>query len=193
MRSDKKTEKFVRGVRMHTNAQKNEAVLRTLLRQFRSNQEQHLSGEPPREAFKQQALRDSKAKFVRVRQRHSAWRRSKIAAAAILIAGVAFLGGQLSVRPTLPTSVNVAGQVGAEPDGVNVPSELVAWLEAARLFRQLGMQDRMARAVERAGRLLPVDTIIADGHNLRVFAAESVVNQKERIELMDMLSIDSIT
>ena len=114
-------------------------------------------------------------------------KRLKLAAAAILIAGVAFLGGQLSVPPTLPTSVNVAGQVGAEPDGVNVPSELVAWLEAARLFRQLGMEDRMARAVERAGRLLPADTFIADGQTEKVFAAaRSIENQTERLEPMGM-------
>ena len=147
---------------------------------------QHLSSEPPREAFKQQVLRDSTAEFIRVWQRRSAWRRAELAAAAILIVGVAFLGGRLSVPPTLPTSLDVATQAGAEPDGVNVPSELVAWLEAARLFRQLGMEDRMARAVERAGRLLPADTFIADGQTLRVFAAGSIENQTERVELTDM-------
>jgi hypothetical protein len=74
-----------------------------------------------------------------------------------------------------------------EPDGVKVPSDLVAWLEAARLFRQLGMEDRMARAVERAGRLLPVDIVVADGEAVRVFAANrSAENQREPVELTDM-------
>ncbi len=68
----------------------------------------------------------------------------------------------------------------------SVPRELVAWLEAARLFRQLGMDDRMARAVERAGRLLPVDTFIADGQAGQVFAAGSIDNQTDRLELMGM-------
>ena len=146
---------------------------------------QFLSGEPPREAFRQQALRDSTAAFVRVCQRRSAWRRAQIAAAAVLIAGVAFLGGRLSVPRTLPGSMDVPPLAADGPDGVNVPSELVAWLEAARLFRQLGMEDRMARAVERAGRLLPVDTFIADGQTLRVFAATgSIENQTERVEPM---------
>ena len=118
------------------------------------------------------------------------WRiisRSPIAkfAAAVLIAGVAFLGGRLSVPRMLPGSVDVALRAAAESDGVTVPSDLVAWLDAARLFRQLGMEDRMARAVERAGRLLPADTFIADGQTLRVFAtAGSNENQRERIELM---------
>jgi len=148
---------------------------------------QHLSGEPPREAFKQLALRDSTAEFVRVCRRRSAWRRAKIAAAASLIAGVAFLGGRLSAPNTLsPGKFDVPLTV-VEADGVNVPNELVVWLEAARLFRQLGMEDRMARAVERAGRLLPVDTFIAEDQTLRVFAAAgSIENQTECVESMDV-------
>ena len=122
--------------------------------------------------------------------RPNIWRiisRSPIAkfAAAILIAGVAFLGGRLSMPRTLPRSMDVVPRATTESDGVTVPSDLVAWLEAARLFRQLGMEDRMARAVERAGRLLPADTFIADGQTLRVFAtAGSNENQRERVELM---------
>ncbi|MHC4556508.1 MAG: hypothetical protein ACYTFW_14280 [Planctomycetota bacterium] len=158
---------------------------------------QHLSGESPRKAFKQQVLRDSTAEFVRVWRRRSAWRRAVIAAAAILIVGLAFLGGRLSVPHILQTSMEVAKQTGDELDGVNVPNELVAWLKAASLFRQLGMQDRMARAVERAGRLLPVDTFAAEGQAERVFvAAWSIENQKERVEPMGIsgphLSAESI-
>jgi hypothetical protein len=147
---------------------------------------QHLSGEPPREVFKQQALRNSTAEFVYVCWRRSAWRRAGIAAAAILIAGVAFFGGRLSVPRTLPRSMDAAPWAATESDGVNVPSELVAWLEAARLFRQLGMEDRMARAVERAGRLLPVDTVIADGQAGQVFAATRSIENQKRMELMGM-------
>ena len=120
------------------------------------------------------------------------WRiisRSPIAtfAAAVLIAGVAFLGGRLSMPRTLPPSKDDAPPVVAEADGVNVPNELIAWLEAACLFKQLGMEDRMARAVERAGRLLPADTFIADDQILRVFAAGSIGNQTERVEPMGIL------
>ena len=120
---------------------------------------QHLSGDAPREAFKQQTLRDSTAALVRARRRRSAWRRAELVAAAVLIAGVAFLGGRLSAPRTLSRNVDVAPRAAAEPDGVTVPSELVAWLDAARLFRQLGMEDRMSRAVERASRLLPYDSV----------------------------------
>ncbi|MHC4542363.1 MAG: hypothetical protein ACYS74_21690, partial [Planctomycetota bacterium] len=151
----------------------------------------HLSSEPPREAFKQQALRDSTAEFIRVCRRRSAWRRAQIAAAAVLIASVAFFGGRLSAPRTLVRSMDAAPWAADEPDGVKVPSDLVAWLEAARLFRQLGMEDRMARAVERAGRLLPVDIVVADGEAVRVFAANRSAenqreNQREPVELTDM-------
>lgn len=148
-----------------------------------TNLKRHFSGEPPREVFKQQVLNESTAEFIRVWRRRSAWRRAKIAAAAILIAGAAFWGGRLSMPPTSHTPVDVPAHADTD-DGVNVPSELVAWLEAARLFRQLGMEDRMARAVERAGRLLPADTFIPDGRNLRVSAAGYIENQTERVEPM---------
>ena len=136
---------------------------------------QHLSGDRPREAFKQETLRDSTAEFVRVQRRRLAWRRAELAAAAILIASVAFLGGRLSAPPTLPRSVDVAPQAVAESDSVAVPSDLV--------FEQLGMQDRMARAVERAGRLLPANAGPTDGQKGQVFATGgSADNQNQRME-----------
>ena len=146
---------------------------------------QHLSGDPPEKAFKEQTLRDSIAAFNQMRRLRSTWRRVKLAAAAVLVASVAFLGGRLSMPGTPIVNVAEAPQHVVETEGVTVPTELVAWLEAARLFRQLGMEDRMARAVERAGRLLPVDTFIADGQTLRMFAAaRSIDNQTELVEPM---------
>ena len=162
---------------------------------------QHLSGSPPREAFKQQALRDSTAALVRLQRRRSAWRRAELAAAAVLIAGVAFLGGRLSIPRTLPRSVDVVPQVTAEPDGVTVPSDLVAWLDAARLFRRLGMEDRMARAVDRAGKLLPynaVASISTTGQALAFTDDDEVFeNQNKHLNLADILnpheSVESIS
>jgi hypothetical protein len=142
---------------------------------------QYLSGDQPREAFKQETLRDSTAEFVRVQRRRSALRRAELSAAAVLIAGIAFLGGRLSAPPTSPRSVDVAPQAVAESDSVAVPSDLVAWLDAARLFKQLGMQDRMARAVERAGELLPSDTVITSDQTEQVFAADGSVDNQEPI------------
>lgn len=148
--------------------------------------ERHLSGDRPRESFKQQTLRDSTAEFVRVRRRRSALRRAELAAAAVLIVGVGFLGGRLSAPRTLTGNADTAPLATAESNVVTVPGELVAWLGAARLFGQLGMEDRMARSIERASRLLPVDTFTADGQAVQVFAARSIKNQKKLLELTGM-------
>jgi hypothetical protein len=94
--------------------------------------------------------------------RHPRWK-WYLSAAAVLIAGIAFLGGRLSAPPTLPRNVDITLQAAAKPDGITVSSDLVAWLDAARLFRQLGMEDRMADAVENAGRLLPSNAVAASG------------------------------
>ncbi len=161
---------------------------------------QHLSGSPPREAFKQQALRDSTAALVRVQRRRSAWRMAELTVAAVLITGVAFLGGRLSVPRKLPRSVDIAPRATAEPDGVTVPSDLIAWLDAARLFRQLGMEDRMARAVERAGKLLPYDAVAANsvmGQSFTRTGDDVFENQNKHSILTDILdpheSVESIS
>jgi hypothetical protein len=120
---------------------------------------QHLSGSPPREALKQQALRDSTAALVHVRRRHSIRRRAECAVAAVLIAGIAFIGGRLSAPRILPRNVDSAPRAAAEADGVTVPSDLVAWLDAARLFKRLGLEERMARAFDKAGKLLPYEAV----------------------------------
>jgi hypothetical protein len=131
---------------------------------------EHISSSAPREAFKQKALRDSTVALVRIHRRHLAWRRAVFAAAAVLIAGIAFLGGRLSVpRSNLPRNVSILHKLPrnvdippvavAEADGVNVPSDLVVWMDAARLFKRLGMEERMVRAFEKAGKLLPYETV----------------------------------
>jgi hypothetical protein len=150
---------------------------------------QHLTGDKPREAFKQQTLRDSTAQFVRVYRRRSAWRRVELAAAAVLIASVAFFGGRLSAPSASPRSVDEAQQATADSDSIAVPSDLVAWLDAARLFNQLGMQDRMARAVERANRLLPADTFIANDQTLQGSAAGTIDNQTGYIKPKSISSL----
>lgn len=158
---------------------------------------QHLPGDPPREAFRQEALRDSTASFVRIHRRRSARRRAGLAVAAVLIAGIAFFSGRLSAPPPLPGNVDIASQAAAESGDVAVPNELLEWLDAARLFGRLGMQDRMARAVERASKLKPQSPVAPDVGTGQVFAGNGFVeSQKERMELMDIsdapLSVNSI-
>jgi hypothetical protein len=120
--------------------------------------ERGLSGGPPRSGFREEVLADSVAVFVRGRRSRS-WRRAEsLAAAAVLIAGVSFLLGRYSLPKPAPETVPIVRPVAAETQGVAVPTDLVAWLEAARLFHQLGMPDRMGRAVDHASRLLPAGT-----------------------------------
>lgn len=118
--------------------------------------EERLWGDPPRELFRAQALLDSTAAFIRARQRYARWRFAVLGAAGVLIAGVAFLLGRCSVLAGKSQLMPVP-LVAEGPTTATVPDEVIAWLEAAQLFRQLGMEERMARAVDRASRLLPRD------------------------------------
>jgi hypothetical protein len=117
----------------------------------------------PREAFREQVLRDSVAALARRQRRRAQWRVAGLSVAAALIAGVSFLLGRCSLplketgAPPVATPAAPAGRT------VAVPDELVAWLEAARFFKQLEMPERVALAYERASALLPQDTAIAGG------------------------------
>jgi len=97
------------------------------------------------------------AAFGQARQSRTWWRAGSLSVAALLVAGVSFLLGRHSLPKPAPETVPVMTPVAVQTQGVTVPDELVAWLDAARLFRQLGMPDRMGRAVDRASRLLPYD------------------------------------
>jgi len=148
--------------------------------------EQGLSSDPPRQVFRAQVLLDSTEAFVRHRQIVRTWRLAALSAAAVVIASVSFLVGRSSMGPRLLQPVAEPVVAGAG-EMVAVPNELVTWLQAAQLFRQLGMEDRMARAVERAGRLLPVDALMADTAAPRAFAAaRSIENREECVEPMGM-------
>ncbi len=122
--------------------------------------ERGLSGGPPRPGFREEVLADSLAAFVHGRRRRNWWRAGSLSAAAVLIAGVSFLLGRYSLPEPVREAAPVATAVPARGEGVAVPNELVAWLDAARLFRQLGMPDRVGRAVDHASRLLPAGTAV---------------------------------
>ena len=131
--------------------------------------------------------------------RHPRWK-WYLSAAAVLIAGIAFLGGRLSAPRMLPLSEDIAPRANVEPDGITVSSDLVAWLDAARLFRQLGMEDRMAEAVEYAGRLLPaypVDASGVVGQNVPPTGEDIFENQNQRSILDEILrpheSVESVS
>ena len=116
---------------------------------------ENLSGGPSTDPFRAQVLRESTAAFIGARRRRGQWRLAGLSAAAIFIAVVSFLIGRSAVPSNSITADPIAGDV---PGRVAVPSDVVEWLEAANLFRQLGMEERMARAIRRAGQLSSDDT-----------------------------------
>jgi len=119
--------------------------------------EQSFSGDPPDSAFRARVLKESIEALDRGRRAH-VWRRlAQFGLAATFIAGASFLAGRLTATGTATSDANPTPRATIASGGVTVPDELLAWLEAANLFRQVGMPDRMARAVDRAGRLLPDD------------------------------------
>jgi hypothetical protein len=130
--------------------------------------EQGLSGEPPREMFHARALRDSTAALVRARRGRTRWRLAAPSLAAAFLAAVSFLAGRYSApQPATPPPLTEAG------DMVAVSNELVVWLDAARLFKHLGMEDRMKRALDCASRLLPREAMAAGAAAGSVFFAAS--------------------
>jgi len=129
--------------------------------------ERGFAGEPPRQGLGEQVLRHSLAALAQRQRRRAEWRVAALSAAAVVIAGVSFLLGRCS----LPARSTEAMPVVREGQTVEVPGELVAWLEGARFFKQLGMPERVARAYERASALVPQDTATAGTAAGSMFAA----------------------
>ena len=135
--------------------------------------EQGLSGNPPGRLFQAQVLRDSTAAFVRARRSRPRRQPAALSAAAVFIAAVSFLLGRHSAPPS------AVGPLIASPDTVAVPKDLVASLSAARLFKQLGMEDRMNRALDCADRLLRREAIAASSAGgLVLSGADEVVESQ---------------
>lgn len=130
-----------------------------------------LSAGRPREVFRARLLGDSTAALVRTARTRARWRMAGLAAAAVLIAAVSFLCGQLSVSRPGAQGPTVAGPGSHETETVGVPAELVTWLETARLFERLGMEKRVAHAYERASRLVPYDETLASRLTDAAYAA----------------------
>jgi hypothetical protein len=132
--------------------------------------EEGFSSDSPGPVFRARVLLDCTAALARRRRIVRTWRLAALAAAAVVIAAISFLLGRSSVGPRLlqPVAEPVVADAG---DTVVVPKDLLACLSAARLFRQLGMEDRMNRALDCAGRLLPREAIGAGGATGPVFFA----------------------
>lgn len=124
---------------------------------------QALSGGSPEQVFRRRVLSDSMAALSVERARRFRLRAASLSAAAVLIAAVSFLSGRISAPPAGREPTVATAPDADEAQTVSVPSDLVAWLEAARFFKQLGMEQRVALAYERAGQLVPYETPLTDG------------------------------
>jgi len=117
-----------------------------------------LGAEAASDAFRERLLRDSTAAFVRGRAFRKRLRAAGLAAAVLLVAATAFACGRFSAGETTAAEQQLARADHEKDDAMTVPVELVAWLDAARFFSQLGMDKRATRAYEQASELIPHDS-----------------------------------
>ena len=139
--------------------------------------EQAFSGSDAPAEFGRRVLRDSTAALALGQSKRRAWRIPALVAAAVFIAVVSFLSGRASVSDRQTEIVAIP----TDPETVSVPNELVAWLEAARFFKQLGMDERVASAYERAEQLVPQDVPIA-GNVPTTYATEAITPSEQNQE-----------
>lgn len=119
--------------------------------------ENALSADSAGGAFKKQLLRDSTEVFSQGRALHRRLRTAGFTSLVLLITGAAFFCGRLSVPGELVDRQIVPQSVDAPDDSVRVSKDLVAWLDAARFFTQLGMDERAALSYRQASELIPYD------------------------------------
>ncbi len=134
--------------------------------------EQSFSGPGSSDMFRAQVLRDSTAVLAKGPGHRRYWRVAGFVAAGILIAAVSFFGGRASVPKESVQRHTVVQQTRDTAQTVVVSADLIQWLKAARLFEQLGMDQRVAVAYKHAGRLIPSQTYSLDAHSQVVLVAE---------------------
>lgn len=116
-----------------------------------------LSANSVSDAFKEQVLGDSTAAFLRGRILHRRLRTAGFTLLFLLVAGTAFFFGRQTVpREALNRQV-LTHNVDEQIESVMVSRDLVAWLDAARFFTQLGMEERAALSYRQASELIPYD------------------------------------
>jgi len=86
------------------------------------------------------------------------WRRQARSTSLVLLVGSAvFLCGRLSAPREPLDRQALTHDVDQQVDSVVVSRELVVWLDAARFFTQLGMEERATLSYKQASELIPYD------------------------------------
>lgn len=119
--------------------------------------EDALSANSASDAFKEHVLRNSAAAFRRGRVLHRRLRTAGFTSLILLISAAAFFCGRLTVPGELGDRQIVVENGDQRDDGVRVSRDMVTWLDAARFFTQLGMEDRAALSYKQASELIPYD------------------------------------
>ncbi|MHC4389010.1 MAG: hypothetical protein ACYSX1_10420 [Planctomycetota bacterium] len=124
------------------------------------------------EDLRARVLKESTAAFVRGRVLRRRLQVGGLTLGVLLVAVGAFICGQIAGSAQSDIKKGVVG-VTDEQEWTNVPSELVAWLDAGRFFERLGMDERAERAYKKAGELIPqeaAEIIQAQLYGDRVYA-----------------------
>lgn len=134
--------------------------------------EDALSANAASNAFKEHVLRESTAAFSRGRVLHRRMRTAGFTSLVLLLAATAFFCGRLSVPRELGGRQIVMQNVDEQDNSVRVSRDLVAWLDAARFFTQLGMEERAALSYRQASELIPYDV---PAHQQASFESQSML------------------
>ena len=108
---------------------------------------QALQQDLPNAAFKARLKQESSRALIQAQQRRLWLRRSCMATAAVVMLSTAYLAGLNNGHQDQPSPLLLAQGT------VEVPQDLVTWLDAARFFTQLGMEQRATNAYRQAGLL----------------------------------------
>lgn len=105
--------------------------------------------------FRARLKQQSGHALVKGRQRRLWYRRSGLTCLVLLVAVSAFWSGRVTTRPMQAGRPTGLAQHNQGDNTVLVTRDLVTWLEAARFFRQLGMDERASKAFQLASKLAP--------------------------------------
>ena len=106
-------------------------------------------------ALRMRIKQESGQALIRGRRRRLWYRRAGMIGVVLLVAVAAFWGGRITTTPKSPGETVLVAHPNQDDDTILVQRDLITWLEAARFFKQLGMEERAHRAFQRASALTP--------------------------------------
>jgi hypothetical protein len=145
------------------------------------------NGHPAGNDFEKKLLNESTAAFKRARDFRSRLRITGLILLLAVITSFAFLAGRLSMTNKTWHQQQIAQQTNPD-NNVTVPRDLVAWLDAAKFFTQLGMNERAELSYKQASLLIPLELMqknIADIGQNNALAMEDKNTGKTNSEISE--------